>query len=204
MLIYPYDKWDRYGRGRGIDFFATDEELYEFLDKTLPKEFEPYTLVWSKPIKEGRDYQYEQNENELTQFIELRSQGLWMFFIRSKVLTPEIFQATTALPDGAWGLNGLINIQQGRKSKKGLEFSSISLVDKIQNVETGEIVTHDEYLAIFNKLKKTLRKQLRYTSKKKRPDGTIEESKTILMTKGYAEFCRAHPEESSVMVGEPC
>ncbi len=63
MPVFSGDQWYRYGRGRGIDFFAADEELFEFLKDHLPEEFEPYSLLWKRSIPDGKNYRHEYLED---------------------------------------------------------------------------------------------------------------------------------------------
>lgn len=203
VTILSGDSWQRYGRGKIVQFFATDEEVCEFLEECLPREFAPYSLLWVRFIEDGNKYRHEYVASDLGDFLELRAQGVWKFFLRSKVLTPGAFPESTAPVDWSWSFSGLVNIQQGRLRQGRQEWSGLGIVDKAQNKETGEIVSHEGYLKIFNVLKKSLRKRLLYNTVKARPNGTLDESKSIRMTEGYAEWCRSNPEKSTVMVGAP-
>ncbi len=194
------DCWQRYGRGKIVQFFATDREIYELLEKQLPEEFGPYSLLWVRSVQDGKEYKHEYSESDLSEFLNLRSEGVWKFFLKSEVLTTGTFSESSAPLDWSWSFSGLINIQQGRLREGKQEWSGLGIVDKAKNKDTGEVVTHEGYLKIFSVLKKALRKQLVYDTKKLRPNGTFDESKSVRMTEGYADFCRSHPDQSTVMI----
>ncbi len=55
-IIEDVDSWFRLGRGHGFEFYATDNEVQEWLLTILPGEYAPYRLVRADSINDGRVY----------------------------------------------------------------------------------------------------------------------------------------------------
>ena len=99
-IIEGVDSRFRLGRGHGFEFYATDNEVQEWLLTILPAEYAPYRLVGADSIKEGRIYVEHPFSCKVGEFLqcrqavgELRTQ----FWLLSTVLTPVL-----PLQPGAW------------------------------------------------------------------------------------------------------
>jgi len=180
------DSWFRLGRGHGFEFYATDNEVQEWLLTILPAEYAPYRLVGADSIKEGRIYVEHPFSCKVGEFLqcrqavgELRTQ----FWLLSTVLTPAL-----PLQPGAWltamySYNGLINIQHGwmqrdpvhRTRPLAKTVSAIGLVDRVYHRDTNEVRRHEAYLHLFNIMKRAIRKSLVYTSLLIGPDDVEQE-----------------------------
>jgi hypothetical protein len=184
------ENWIRHSRGRRFDFFATDDDIVEFLHAFLPPQFAPYSILGTFMVKEGNTYKETYLSSEMDGFLALRAKDIWSFFIQSHVLSPDLSIEDTPYLDRLLASNGLIIIQQQLAcQRKGFwPQSSLALVDKVRNINTGEILEHKDYLKIFNKLKRGVRKSLRYPVKFIWTDGKTEESK-LLMTENFAFEC---------------
>jgi hypothetical protein len=156
--------WIRYGRGKGVHFRANDDDIVRALTSGLPQGYAPYVLLATSLRKVGNKYE---SNCEVTNFDDIprfRQEGVWNYFLGSLRLTalPNFDQLDSA---GRWlATNGLINLQHGRTGKKGLEPSSVGIVDKVRNTESGEIRTHSDYLKIYKGLAKLIRSEGRVSA----------------------------------------
>lgn len=186
-LISDLDHWDRVG-GRVIQFYATDEEVDNVLKQHLPAKYEPYFLVgydWTN--QDGDSYVWKPFSYPVVDFLVLRRQGRWHLDIQSTVLTPDIRPFDENRIARKMSFNGLINIQHGSIRKGKWDDSSFTIVDKIINKITGESIEHEEYLAIYNSLKRGLKKILYYPTVRTDLLGQQYKQKNIMMSKAFAE-----------------
>ena len=196
------EHWYREGRGRGLDFYACDEELAEVLQVGLPKPYAPYSLVGSYVEKQGREYVHRYVERAVTDFLDLRSGGIWYFFLRSAAITPSLTLCDGRCADRDLSFSGLLNIQHGsvRKGKRGK--SRLGIVNKVQNERTNELIVHKEYERVFNALRAAIRKRLVYTSVLVTLDGRRIDSKWPTMTELFAARCQSGELVADQDVGE--
>jgi hypothetical protein len=200
--IENLDRWERVGRGRTLQFFATDEEVQGWLVHALPPEYAPYHLVGVDIVKEDRLYVEQPFMCEISALLQCM-QGLeeprYDFWIWSEILT-----STLPLQGGAWltkffSFNGLINLQHGSMIRDYSDpsrricraASSIGLVDRVRNLDTGEERHHEGYLRIYKALHKTIKKALVYSSIIRFPDGHEEEDTHLRMTEAAVHSCQA-------------
>lgn len=189
-LISVAGDWARYSRGRGIDFYATDEEVESVLKECLLPRYAPYLLVGSSSVKEGAKYIQKPFSFEVEQFSELRRRGEWHFFFRSMKITPEMRFSYGEDVSAIMSLSGLVHLQHGSMNGKRWSASSIGIVDKVENTQTHELMLHKEYLEVFYALKKGIRKLLLYPTVKMYSDGRVFKSKSVLMSQRMAEKYR--------------
>ncbi|MBI1924847.1 hypothetical protein HYR99_11440 [Candidatus Poribacteria bacterium] len=187
------ENWQRVGGPKGFQFYATDEEILQILEASLPKQYAPYSLVSSLMIPQGNTYVQDPFEFEMSQFLDYRYQGIWKFFIRSHVLTPNLPVTKGMNVDWIYSYNGLVNLQQGGLYKPPGErdrkwcASVFGVVNKLGNIHTYTVIEHKEYARVFNRLKKAIRSILCYTTITLLTDGSVEESGSILMSEGMVE-----------------
>jgi hypothetical protein len=165
--------WQRVG-GRRLQFYATDDEIAEWLLEMLPPRFGPYSVLaqeWAagdwrtfeQPIKDIRDF-----------FADHRNANFW---IRSRVLSPGLVAEELSAPEDNKRLSfrGLILIQLGRDFDGRLDEASIGIVDRIRHETTGRERRRHEYLRIFDRLRRSMRKRLVVETVRTLPDGTTTE-----------------------------
>lgn len=205
-LITALAQWQRVGRGRSLQFFATDEEVQAWLNHALPEEFAPYVLVGVDKIKQSRfkyvDEPFQCDVSALSACMSGPVGRRSDFWICSKVLTPELLLRRGIWQQRLFSSNGLVDLAHGmmvkvrnpRDPAQPLEqyASAVGIVDKIQNLETGEVRQYEGYLRIYQALRKVIRKELVYSSVVRAADGTeAEDTSVALMTEGavraYAE-----------------
>jgi hypothetical protein len=163
-----FEGWFRVG-GHVLHFYATDAEIAEWLQETLPPEFGPYSIVG----QEWHDGRWQPFEYPLTAidecFMRHRSANLW---VRSDVLSPGL----TGEDEKRLSFNGLINVQLGRQRNGRLDEASVGIVDRIRHEGTGRERRRPEYLRIFERLRRSMRKRLVVTTAYTFPDGSVSET----------------------------
>jgi len=192
LLVGDIHDWVRVGRGRGLEFYVDDEEMAGILTESLLPAYGPYVLAGSLMIEEGKGkYVEEPFIRDIGEFLQLRREGVWEFFICSTAVTKDLNIRRGDRVSARLSLSGLVNLQQGALHKGRWCESSIGVVDRVVNRETGETVTHREYLQILNALKRSLKKLLCYPTVQTYKDGTRVRSRTVLMSRGLADkYCR--------------
>ncbi len=188
-------KWIRVGRGRGLDFFAMDDDVEQLL-RTLPPEFGPYQLIGSDPIKQDGIYvevPFTCSVSELAACRMGPTRKRWSFWIHSLSLYPDLTFTPGDKIDAACSLSGLIGLQHGSETQDGARRESrITLVDRVRNIDTGELVVHDASLKLYRKLVRAIEPKLVYSVLLTFRDGTVlEESRLQRMTEAAAEAARA-------------
>ncbi len=168
------NNWLRWGRGHSFLFVATDDEVKHWLLSSLTPQYAPCLMVTSSMVKEDKVFTeipvYGQM-NELDEFMHtVRNTG--KFWIWSQQLSRDLRIEPHTQIAAQLSLNGLILIQHGRKLRDlttpdqeiAIAPSSLGIVDRVQNVKSGEVRHYDAYLHIFTVLKRELKKRLIYTS----------------------------------------
>lgn len=191
-LVCSVNKWRRLGRGRVLQFFATDDEVQQWLLEGLSKKWAPYTLVvvdftgyGESHMEKGVEFGIEELKRAMYELYEVK----WQFWIRSMVITPELDLSPHRRLTRMFSCIGLVELQHGSYNKnrwvEGQNASSIGIVDKVINDATDKVIEHKDYLKVFNALKKRIKKDLCYSSFWKYKDGSeYEDFKSRLMTEG--------------------
>lgn len=185
-LLSERSEWRRLGRGKTLEFFATDDEVRQWL-MHLPAEFRPYKLIGYDLVEVSkRRFVPQQWEFELSDFpgcMQGPREMRWEFGIWSAKLSPK--PATTVDRSAKSPPHNLVLLQHGgflklpwldlklsQKDVRRRVESSIGIVDRIINDKTGEVVVFKEYLEIFNSLRKEIEKKLCFASIQSFRDGT--------------------------------
>jgi len=181
----------RQGRGHSFQMYVTDTEISAFLLTELPATWAPYSIIGTYTEKVNAK-QYRERFQEITpcDFLILRSHGIWAFWLRSLVLTPELDLAGIERLDAFLSLNGFVGLQQGRVNQGKREPTSVGIVDTVSNHVTGEIRRHEKSLRLFQSLKRILKKKCIHRSQWTWPNGRVERSKTPDVTEGFAAGLR--------------
>ncbi len=185
------DGWSRLGRGRRLGFFALDEEVDRWLERDLLASEGPYQLVLfrSVPYRTERGTRMYRNEK-----IQLPSVAVsparaqysdgFDFSIVSEKLSPGL--ADRARLSGDLSFLGCIVLQHGSMRGDRQGESQISLVDRIGNERTGEVVEHADYRRVFEALRRGIRADLVYSTIEEWEGGRREDDREPLMTEGAA------------------
>lgn len=159
------------------------------------------TLLWKKSKKDGNMYRFFYNESILTDFNDLRKRGVWQFFIKPSEITKGRFESSSKPLEWSWSMSGLIILQHGITNRGKTDSSSLGIVDKVQSMATGEIVVHQRYLKLYNRLKNAIQAMLKFSTISTSRSGVDVLSTSIRMSPGYAVWCKENAEGSMVRVG---
>jgi hypothetical protein len=158
--------WHRVG-GHRLQFYATDAEIAEWLLQVLPAAFAPYTVLG----QEWRDDRWQPFQYPLedvgTAFQAHRGAVNW--WIRSGALSPHVPPGS----DKRHSFGGLILVQLGSERNGRLGDASIAIVDRIRHEVTGEERRQQQYLRIFERLRRSMRKRLVVATAYTFPDGRV-------------------------------
>jgi hypothetical protein len=166
-----YEGWYRVGGSR-FDFYATDDEIAEWLLETLPADFAPYAIIGAEWVEEERRWQPFEYPLAQTREAFSRHRGA-NFWIRSDQVSPSV------RGDDQVGVayGGLILVQLGFEREDGrIEDARIAVVDRLRHEVTGEERRQPEYRRIFDRLRRSLRKRAVVETIRTRPDGGTDRS----------------------------
>lgn len=186
-----YEGWYRVGGSR-FDFYATDEEIAEWLLETLPPEFAPYAVTGAEWIEKER--RWEAFEYPLAHvreaFARHRGSNFW---IRSDQLSPQLRGDDKAVAYG-----GLILVQLGLERQGKIEDASIAIVDRLRHEETGEERRQPEYRRIFDRLRRSMRKRAVVET-----IGTLPDGATVRPSRMTPRAAEAHVRGEVTFDAEP-
>jgi hypothetical protein len=203
-IISDVTSWARAGNGLELQFYATDSEVADWLQRFLPTEYAPYFLVGSDLVGSGRkNYAEVPFRFELADFpacahpTDRERPNFWLL---SERITSGLSTATGDRVADTYWCNGLIELQHGWRLKvKHLrpeisyqQSSRIAILNRIQNLKTGDIRTNETaYMDIFRLLRRAIKRELVYCTVLNFPDGHKEEDcRTALMTEKAAQAYR--------------
>jgi hypothetical protein len=199
LPVKELDDWFRTGRGHRFDFFATNEDVQEWLLIALQPAYAPFTLA---------GYHTVPFECQITEFMQCRADRdgtiRWNFWICSKMLTPELPLQPDIRLDKLCSLSGLVGLQHGfmRRVRNPRDpaitryqaASSISVVAEVYNQQTGAVRSYPEYKKIFETLRRRIRRSLVYTTITRFADGSEREDPLLRMTQAAKDlYDQGHP-----------
>jgi len=185
--------WFKQGRGHGFEVVAADDDVFQWLNN-LPRELAPYTVVGKCNNTTNCDANINLFEIDATLFTPevIKAKKPFYYYLRSKMITPDRLPDTIT-PIGFnqfCSYNGFIYIVHGTSTKKQLDATWLSMIQRVVHMRFGETRQHAEYFQLFTALKKQVMQTVRYTSEKTFPDGTILEIPEIGVTEAAAEEYR--------------
>lgn len=182
--------WTRAGSGREFQFFATDEEIQACLESALPSDLGPWIVVALDILGKGKHASRELTLAEPRQFVELLSptdRYRLNFWLASQRLSAQLLELSPDTFEDAANVCGVIVLQHGRRHGDRNDYSRISMLDRVQNTETGETRAHPEYSRAYESLRSALRALLVCSTVYTFPDGHDEENQRRLMSKGVVD-----------------
>jgi hypothetical protein len=200
-ILSDVTSWARAGNGLELQFYAIDSEVADWLQRFLPPEYAPYYLVGSDLVGSSRkNYEEVPFRFELADFpacAHPTDRERFNFWLLSERVTPALRAHAGHLVEGFYSCNGLIELQHGWRLKvKHLrpeisyqQSSRIAILNRIQNLKTGEIRTNETaYMEVFRLLRRAIKRELVYCTVLTFPDGHEEEDcRTALMTEKAAQ-----------------
>ncbi|MCB1326637.1 MAG: hypothetical protein H7A21_04250 [Spirochaetales bacterium] len=187
-MIRNESEWERAGRGKELQFFATDAEITGWLN-ALPPTQGPYALLVEELVK-LRPGKFESRAeviplNEVQREIETGAR--FPYWIVPTDLVPVDDLLEYREPAVAASLSGCVMVYHRSKGVIKQNASRIALVDKLRHLQSGALVTNEAGLAIFKTLQRMIKPQLKYSTVRTLRNGKTEEDrKHILMTEAAA------------------
>jgi hypothetical protein len=182
--------WERVGRGRVLQFFATDEEVQAWLNSALPPAYAPYGLIRQEYRIRGQR-RLPIVTYSVSDFIDClgkRDPPSTHFHIWSEVLSFDLLGDPCDDVGALCSLNGLPAVDHGHVRKGKQEGSAISIVDRVRNKTTGELRDHSEYRKVYNSLVRVIKKSLCYSTINRFADGSEREDTSLRrMTEAAAQ-----------------
>lgn len=155
MFLSP-DDWVRHGKGSVFQFSIGDDDFVRTLELAMLPAYAPYSIIGTYKEKREGGYVGLHREVELRDFIKLKEEGLWQFFVKSKKISSGLVIDDVFNVDSFLAVNGLINIQHGRSFRGSVEMSSIGVVGEVVNIKTGIVRRHAEYVEVYKKMRKMI------------------------------------------------
>jgi hypothetical protein len=196
--IYDPATWSRAGRGRELQFFATDDEVQHWISQ-LPGEYGPYSIWGTHLEKHEHGYERTLFLHPLTE----RARALVtpsmdgssppeQFFVHAAAIMPELpTHRDAARSANEWGtLNGLVLVQHGSTRAGRRLVSRIAVADKLKNRESGKVVSLKDRNVVFDALRAMIEGRLCFTTIQVFKDGHEEEDGSLLMTLKAAKLAR--------------
>ena len=178
--------WHRIG-GHRFDFFATDQELQDWLVKTLPPPLGPWQVLGHDPIREASKYVWVPFRFEVTELARSlepahgqRRLNLWLW---SPVLTPGLNlraqRASIPVLEHLCAVNGLVCLKpvhlvtaRDAPEDDAWDACSLSVAPRWVFLPTGEEVVHEEYKRVYGRLKRAVSRLFTHGSIYVWSDGT--------------------------------
>ena len=163
-----FEHWYRVG-GHRLQFYATNAEIAEWLLEMLPPTFGPYDVL-GQEWRDGRWEPFKYPLDEIATAFEERG-GAVNWWVRSSVLSPDVPPGD----DERHSFGGLILVQLGSERNGRVGEASIAVVDRIRHDVTGDERRQPEYMRIFERLRRSMRKRLVVATAYTFPDGRVSE-----------------------------
>ena len=196
VQIYQPAEWSRAGRGRELQFFATDVEVQHWLGH-LPEQYAPYTVWGSRLVKRERQYEralfccpLDEWARAVAGVSEEGPSPPDQFFLHAAAVMPGLpTDDAAAQHANEWAsLNGLVLVQHGSTRAGRKSASRVAVTDKIKNRMSGKVVSLGDRTVVFDALRTMVERELRFTSIQVFKDGHEEEDDSQLMTAEAAEL----------------
>ena len=157
-MAFDFTGWYRVGQGRSFQFDATDQEIAEWLVKTLPNEFAPYVVFREEWVHPKLIVHESRIEDLGRSFSQDRSARHW---IKSERLSPGLKPDDISVPNdlGQLSFSGLISIRLGEDRNGRREGADLGMIDRIRHERTGEELRQTDYLKIFERLRRSAHKR---------------------------------------------
>jgi hypothetical protein len=181
-VITEPSAWDRSGRGKMIQFFATDEEVRRWLAEGLDPLYAPYFVTFTAEQNRGGT----QSIN-LDPFLRAKDafKGAHRFWIGSQSLSGKLRELPLPSPwEPLFAVNGLLLLSHGDVFNERFDSSALAISDRFRNESSGELLKHDDYLQIYRGLEKRIRGDLRYATISQLSAAEEEDDRLVLMTEG--------------------
>lgn len=191
---FPDGPWDRAGRGRSFEVFATEQDLDSWLAE-LPEFRAPYELfrVDLVPDRAGR---YKETPIRCPgvsiSTCGTESEDSWNFWLRASGVGPEVADLDIGDLVRLLSYNGFINIQHGRRHRDAEDATSFGLVDRLANQATGETRIHHDHLRVYRHLVRRAKRDVVCTSLWQTSDGLREDTRVGFTQRALDRYRLGH------------
>lgn len=198
LTLGNIDNFFRKGRGLSFTFYITNEELAKILHESTPIEYSPYSVIY---VKELDDFALSYHEVLLEDFLSNPDNLTCEFFLQSDTLAPPVKKHQRDNMKKFLMYNGLINFSHGNKRKGKVEESSIMMVNKYIRIGRPDNVFYNkEYEDIYRSTVKGIKTCLKYRGRFHWLDGRTMDSKTKIISPGFAQQMELGQIKSNVEV----
>jgi len=159
MYLLDPENWQRSGRGRSVEFFATNEDLLWLLSTGLG-DYGKYRIVGFDLVRNNGKYRKRPFDAPLADLQEviLSSGQRCQFWTYSPELCPGFDPHTVQDVVRVCSLSGFLLVEHGsRDEQRRLRPSAVGLVNEIRRVSDGKKIRQDDYEAEFRELQKVVR-----------------------------------------------
>ena len=153
--------WVRDGRGRSSTVSAATDRISAAINSVANDEGDSFSLVQCFRATEAGT---SKSFFESLSVDQLSPDGHWQYFIRSRALTP-VLPVSEPKSGVGWpaifACNGLVVLHHpdpGADSAAQPQ-SRLGIVHRVTNTETGEVLTHDAYDKLYQRLLSMLRRR---------------------------------------------
>lgn len=156
MSFIDPEIWIRYGQGKIIEFELSDEQIETALNIVL-QPADKFFIIAIIMNKIGTKFVESYEIVSVEKMREYAANGIWKYYFGSHEMhdISELNKHNSI--ERLLLTNGLIMYQHSRIVKNSSVKPVFGIVDKVVNIKTSEILTHNYYLDIFNKLRSTIK-----------------------------------------------
>jgi hypothetical protein len=162
QIVSSSREWRRAARGKAVEVELSANELSDLLVQQQERLKADWALVACNRTRQGISYRRTSVALTLQELAPFVERGYWQFFLWSPSITPVL---ASYLPRGqsesTLSLCGLVNIQCGRRTRRGVAKTALSIVDKIQSSDSGEVRNHAEYAKIYRTIRLAVQEYLK-------------------------------------------
>lgn len=153
------EQWKRDGRGRHWEFARSTENIVDVLRGVAAYANDTFELLACYREQGDKKWFSQYQARPLDRLVP---DDPWQYFLRSRRLTPAI-PAPAPLSGVGWpaifATNGLVLLQHPDHVRKAeTSRSSIGIVSRVRNQDTGEVREHHEYDELYAVIKRALAK----------------------------------------------
>lgn len=185
-LLEP-ERLGRVGRGRQLEFYATDRDVETWLLESLPERLAPYTVITEQNRLDGQRVVSTLREASLSDTMATAAAETirltHRFWIRSHALHPERIDLSSVTDLSLLHLNGLPYLDHGARRPDGrLAASCLQHLPEVVDLRRGLKLAHDDYASVFRALRHRIRRSLTHLVTIQFPSGKTWTSESNLMT----------------------
>lgn len=188
--ISEVNDWNRYSGGSRLDFYATDEELWNAVLHVINRsKTKIYGYVFNDCNDDCPNILEVVDIYNLDYLCCIEHTNYWRYWISDFDIRQWVDITTPNTDfDGFCVLNGLIGIFHKNYIHDKLDSSSILITSTVMHGPTGNVYKHDFMLSMMKKIRYQLMKVLKYSTIVVLATGEQFEDKSVRMTENAYEL----------------